>query len=107
MSKRPQRRKHVPQRTCVVCRTVRPRRDLVRVVRTPEGMVMLDETGKRSGRGAYLCRQRSCLETALKQRHLERALKAPLTDEAGSELREYAAELDEFLSTESEEGEQH
>ena len=105
MSKRPQRRKHVPRRTCVVCRTVRPRRALVRIVRTPEGAVALDETGKRSGRGAYLCRQRSCLETALKQQHLQRALKAPLTDEAESELREYAKQLDQSLSTESERGE--
>jgi predicted RNA-binding protein YlxR (DUF448 family) len=106
MSKHPQRRKRVPQRTCIVCRTVRPRRDLVRVVRTPEGVVMLDEVGKRNGRGAYLCRQRSCLEVALKQRHLERALKAPLTAEAESELREYAEELPQSLSTESEEIEQ-
>ena len=77
----------------------------MRIVRTPEGAVALDETGKRSGRGAYLCRQRSCLETALKQQHLQRALKAPLTDEAESELREYAKQLDQSLSTESERGE--
>jgi predicted RNA-binding protein YlxR (DUF448 family) len=77
----------------------------VRVVRTPEGAVMLDETGKRNGRGAYLCRQRSCLETALRQRKLERALKAPLTAEAVSELQEYAEELPRSLS-ESEETEQ-
>jgi predicted RNA-binding protein YlxR (DUF448 family) len=105
MSKRPRRRKHVPQRTCIVCRTVRSRRDLVRIVRTPEGVVMLDEMGKRSGRGAYLCRQRSCLEAALKQRQLERALKAPLTDEAKSELQEYAEKLPQSLPTESESGE--
>ncbi|MFL7793321.1 MAG: RNase P modulator RnpM [Anaerolineae bacterium] len=106
MSKRPPRRKHVPQRTCVVCRTVRPRRDLVRIVRTPEGIVMLDEKGKCNGRGAYLCRQRSCLEAALKQPQLERALKTPLTAEAKSELREYAEELPQSLSTESE-GSEH
>jgi predicted RNA-binding protein YlxR (DUF448 family) len=106
MSKRPPRRKHVPQRTCVVCRTVRPRRDLVRIVRTPEGAVMLDEKGKRNGRGAYLCRQRSCLEAALKQRQLERALKTPLTAEAEAELQEYAGGLPQSLSTESE-GSEH
>jgi predicted RNA-binding protein YlxR (DUF448 family) len=106
MSKRPQRRKHVPQRTCVVCRAVRPRRDLVRVVRTPDRAVVLDETGKCSGRGAYLCRQRSCLEMALAQRQLERALEVPLTAETESELREYAEGLPQFLSTESEESEQ-
>jgi predicted RNA-binding protein YlxR (DUF448 family) len=79
---------------------------LVRIVRTPEGVVMLDETGKRNGRGAYLCRQRSCLEVALKQRQLERALKAPLSAEAETELQEYAGKLPQFLSTESEETEQ-
>jgi predicted RNA-binding protein YlxR (DUF448 family) len=105
MSKRPQRRKHVPQRTCVACRTVRPRRDLVRVVRTPEGVVVLDETGKLNGRGAYLCRQRSCLEAALAQRQLERALKTSLTAETKSKLKEYAEGLPQSLSTESEESE--
>ena len=106
MSKRTQRRKHIPQRTCVACRTVRSRRDLVRVVRTPEGAVILDETGKRSGRGAYLCRQRSCLEIALARQQLERALKATLTAECKSELKKYAAGLPQSLSTESEGNEQ-
>ena len=103
MGKRP-RRKHVPQRTCVVCRTVRPKRELVRVVRTPEGEVVVDETGKRSGRGAYLCRERGCWETALKRRLLERALKTALTAEAESALREYAMGLPQLLTTESGEG---
>lgn len=93
MGKRPQRRKHVPQRTCVVCRTVRPKRELVRIVRTPDGAVMVDETGKRSGRGAYLCRQRDCWETAVARRQLEQALKVTLTAEAETLLREYAAGL--------------
>jgi len=91
MSRRTQRRKHQPQRTCVACRTVRPKRELVRVVRTPEGRVMVDDTGKRSGRGAYLCRQRLCWETALAQRRLNYALKTTLTPEAETQLREYAA----------------
>jgi len=93
MGKRSQRRKHVPQRTCVVCRTVRPKRELVRIVRTPDGAVMVDETGKRSGRGAYLCRQRDCWETAVARRQLERALKVTLTAEAETLLQEYAAGL--------------
>jgi len=82
MSKRPRRRKHVPQRTCVVCRTARPKRELVRIVRLSspgaEGTVVVDETGKRSGRGAYLCRQQVCWKTALTQRQLERALKVTI-----------------------------
>lgn len=97
MGKRPPRRKHVPQRTCVACRTVRPKRELVRIVRTPEGGVIVDETGKRSGRGAYLCRQRGCWETALTRRQLERALKVILTAETEAQLREYAAGLPPLL----------
>ena len=69
------RGKHVPQRTCVVCRTVHDKRELVRLVRTPEGLLVVDKTGKQSGRGAYLCRQRSCWEAALKGRQLAKALK--------------------------------
>jgi len=97
MGKRPQRRKHVPQRTCIACRTTRPKRELVRIVRLSspeaEGAVTVDETGKRSGRGAYLCRQRDCWETALARRQLERALKVTLTAETEAQLREYAARL--------------
>jgi len=66
---------------------------LVRIVRTPDGAVMVDETGKRSGRGAYLCRQRDCWETAVARRQLERALKVTLTAEAETLLQEYAAGL--------------
>ena len=69
------RKKHVPQRTCVVCRTVHSKRDLVRLVHTPEGQLVVDKTGKQNGRGAYLCHQRSCWEAALKGRQLGKALK--------------------------------
>lgn len=103
MSKQPQRRKHVPQRTCVACRVVRSKRELVRIVRTPEGAVVVDETGKRSGRGAYLCRQRSCWETAMARRQLEQALNVTLTSESQALLQEYAIGLPQFL-VEPEEG---
>jgi predicted RNA-binding protein YlxR (DUF448 family) len=102
MGKRPQRRRHVPQRTCIACRTVRPKRELVRVVRTAEGTVLVDESGKRSGRGAYLCRQQVCWESALSQRKLDRALKVTVPAEAIDGLREYAAGLPKQLPTESE-----
>lgn len=69
------RRKHVPQRTCVVCRAVHSKRDLVRLVRTPEGQLVVDKTGKQNGRGAYLCHQRSCWEAALTGHQLSKALK--------------------------------
>jgi len=54
------KQKHVPQRTCIVCQQVRPKRELIRVVRTPAGHVELDPTCKKSCRGAYLCARRSC-----------------------------------------------
>ena len=105
MSKRSQRRKHVPQRTCVACRAVRPKREMVRIVRlsSTEGnsTVMVDETGKRSGRGAYLCRQRDCWERALTRGQLERVLKVTLTVETMSRLREYAAMLPQLPTTKS------
>ena len=76
-----QRVKHVPQRTCVGCRTVMPKRQLVRIVRTADG-VLVDPTGKRAGRGAYLHDRRSCWEAGL-QGSLARALKVEL-DSGGS-----------------------
>jgi predicted RNA-binding protein YlxR (DUF448 family) len=68
----------VPLRTCVACRTERPKRELVRVVRTPDGSVVLDPTGRRAGRGAYLCADGACWSVALKKHSLERALEVPL-----------------------------
>ena len=105
MKKQPGRRKHIPQRTCIVCRTVRPKRELARVVRTPEGAVILDETGKHNGRGAYLCRQRSCWDTTLAKHRLEQALKITMEPEARTALQGYAAGLPQSLATESEENE--
>lgn len=60
------RRKHVPQRTCVVCRQATDKRRLTRLVRTPEGGVVVDPTGKLNGRGAYLCDQVACWDKALR-----------------------------------------
>jgi predicted RNA-binding protein YlxR (DUF448 family) len=89
------RRKHVPQRTCVGCRQVRPKREMVRIVRTPNQGVQIDESGKKSGRGAYLCRNRGCWETALGKRCLEHALKIALTDEERSALQAFSQSLED------------
>jgi len=70
--------KRFPMRTCVACRTERQKREFVRVVRSREGVVTLDPTGRASGRGAYLCADGSCWATALKKKAIERALSAPL-----------------------------
>ena len=66
--------KKIPMRMCVSCREMQPKKELVRVVRTPEGAVVLDTTGRANGRGAYLCKKSTCLEKAIKSRALERAL---------------------------------
>lgn len=76
--KQPRLRKQ-PQRTCVGCRVVKSKRELVRIVRTPAGEVVLDATGKLAGRGAYVCRQKTCLLAALEHERLEKALETSLT----------------------------
>ena len=75
------RNKHKPQRTCVACRAIKEKRELIRVVRTPAGQIMLDPTGKANGRGAYLCRSSDCLAIGLQKGRLARALKATLSME--------------------------
>ena len=89
------RRRHVPQRTCIACRSVRPKRELIRIVRTPEGEVVVDERGKRSGRGAYLCPNQACWDRALSRRALDHALKTTLDPETVAALRAYAEGLPE------------
>jgi predicted RNA-binding protein YlxR (DUF448 family) len=85
--------KHVPQRTCVGCRTVLPKRTLVRLVRRPEG-VQIDPTGKLAGRGAYLHASRSCWEKGLKG-SLASALKVDLTPDDLPRLQQFMLTLDE------------
>jgi predicted RNA-binding protein YlxR (DUF448 family) len=84
------RTKHVPQRTCVSCRTTEAKRALVRLVRTAEGAIAVDLTGKRNGRGAYLCSSPECWEDALKRGRLASALRATVSAETAEELRRYA-----------------
>lgn len=69
------RPKHVPQRTCVACRRTDAKRTLIRLVRDVDGHVHIDPTGKRNGRGAYLCNDPACWDQALRRRALERALR--------------------------------
>jgi len=76
-----------------VCRQSLPKRELLRIVRTPEGAILFDPTGKRSGRGAYLCRQRSCWEQAIKKRSLSHALKASPTPEEAVQLMDAVGPL--------------
>jgi uncharacterized protein len=83
------RQKHIPQRTCVACKEIRPKRELIRVVRTPDGHILLDPTSKKSGRGAYVCARRSCWDIALKRGKLEREFEVTLTPEDRAALEAY------------------
>lgn len=76
-SAQPLRPRHVPQRTCVACRATLAKRELVRIVRTPDGRVEADPTGRKPGRGAYLHRDPMCWDQGLRKGKLARALKVP------------------------------
>ncbi|NLX09830.1 MAG: YlxR family protein [Chloroflexi bacterium] len=88
------RPRHVPQRTCVVCRSTASKRTLTRLVRTPDEGVQIDPTGKRNGRGAYLCDQRTCWDRALDSDVLANALRTSLTDEDRERIRAARPEPD-------------
>jgi uncharacterized protein len=89
------RPRHVPQRTCVACRQTNAKRQLVRVVRAPDGSVTIDPSGKRSGRGAYLCDVLDCWQAGLKRGALPRALKIEsIPEESLQTLNEYAQQLE-------------
>ena len=79
--------RRLPQRTCVGCRTVQPKRQLVRLVRKADGSVEIDPTGKAAGRGAYLHDRAACWRQALQNRALEHALKTDLTEADRARLR--------------------
>jgi uncharacterized protein len=91
------RPKHVPQRTCIACRTTAPKRAFVRVVRTPTGEVMIDPTGKKSGRGASVCGTRACWEKVMAGNGalLDRALRVEMRPEDRAGLQAFVATLPE------------
>ena len=79
--------KKIPTRMCVGCREMKEKRELLRVVHTPDGTVFLDRTGKANGRGAYVCKSAQCLQKAVKTRQLERALSCPISQEVFESLQ--------------------
>lgn len=81
--------KHIPQRTCVVCRKTKAKRELIRLVRSADGSVEVDTSGKKAGRGAYLCRIPECWDALLKSGQLEHALRTTLTQENREQLIGY------------------
>ena len=79
--KMPQHTKKIPERRCSGCGQSFPKKELLRVVRAPDGSVSLDFTGKKSGRGAYVCRNVSCFKKARKAKRIERSLECEIPDE--------------------------
>ena len=78
--------KKIPMRQCLGCREMKPKRELIRVVRSPEGQVSLDSKGKMPGRGAYVCPGDDCLKRAIKSKALSRALGLPIPENIIEEL---------------------
>ncbi len=73
--------KKIPMRKCTGCNEMKPKKELVRVVKSPEGEISMDLTGKKSGRGAYVCRSKKCLSAAIKAKRLERAFECSIPEE--------------------------
>ena len=94
------RRKHQPQRTCVVCRTTGAKRTLTRLVRTPEG-VKIDSSGKLAGRGAYLCDNPACWQKAARSDAVGRALRTTLTEEERALIAAHGAQVASLTENES------
>jgi predicted RNA-binding protein YlxR (DUF448 family) len=88
-----QRRKHVPQRTCIVCRQKKDKRRLIRIVRDRETGVFVDLTGKHNGRGAYLCQEVACWNKALNSKVLDQALKTEISEAEKEKILESKSRL--------------
>ena len=78
----------IPQRMCVGCRQMMPKKDLIRIVKSPEGVISIDDKGKAPGRGAYLCHNTECLDKAYKAKLLDKNLDTTVTAEVFEALKE-------------------
>lgn len=80
--------KKIPARMCTGCGEMKPKSELVRIVRSPEGEISLDLTGRKNGRGSYICKNAECFDKAVKKKAFERAFGVKLSDELVSSIRE-------------------
>lgn len=87
--------KKIPMRQCIGCGEMKSKRDMMRVLRTTEGGIVLDATGRQNGRGAYLCKSQECFKKAVKSKGLERALKTPIPAEVYENLEKEIVDLAE------------
>lgn len=95
----------IPQRKCVACQEMRSKKELIRIVRSPQGDIHIDLTGKKPGRGAYLCGNVSCFKLAKKSKAFERALKVPVAPEIYDSLaQDFIKVEDEFQAGKAAQG---
>ena len=85
--------KRVPERTCIACRQVKAKRDLIRIVKTKDEGIVIDANGKKPGRGAYLCKTKECWENGLKGNRLEYVMRTTLNPLDRQRLEEYVEKL--------------
>ena len=78
----------IPMRMCVGCREMKEKRSLLRIVKSPDGAISFDRAGKAAGRGAYICKSRDCLDKAVRQKQLERALEMKIEQSVFDQLME-------------------
>lgn len=86
--------KKVPMRQCTGCREMKSKREMIRVIRTTEGEICIDATGRKNGRGAYICPNMDCLKLAVKNRGLERSLKMAIPESVYQQLEEEMSHID-------------
>lgn len=86
--------KKIPMRTCIGCGTSKPKKELVRIVLSGEGDILVDHTGRANGRGAYLCDDPACLQRAIKRKALNRAFRTQVPEEAAVQLAEQLGGVD-------------
>lgn len=84
----------IPMRQCTGCREMKNKKEMIRVLKTAEGEILLDATGRKNGRGAYICRSAECLKKAMKNRGLERSLKTQIPEAVYEELKKEFAQID-------------
>ena len=85
--------KKVPMRQCVGCGEMKSKKDLIRVIKTPEEEIILDATGRKNGRGAYMCANMECLRTAMKRKGLERSLKVAIPQDVYDSLEQEMSKI--------------
>ncbi len=86
--------KKIPQRQCIGCGEMKSKKEMIRVIKTPEGEIMMDATGKKNGRGAYICPSRECLKKAIKSKGLERSFKMSIPSDIYEALTKEMENID-------------